>query len=158
MFLYRLVALAALVVMAAGTEASAQFAGLPTRQSSPCEAYFPIQKEAQDGMSALHNATERKAPREEFCKLFSKLSGTTGRIVKFFEQNKTLCGVPNEAVQRAKADHNKILGYRKQACAQGPGPSGPSLSDVLGAPVLPDSSANKSDGIFNTMTGNPLTR
>ena len=111
-------------------------------------------------MVALKSANERKAPREEFCQLFQRLALSTAKMAKFLEQNKLQCGVPNEAVQRAKADHSKSLAYRKQACSAAPATAGgPSLSDVLGAPVLPDSTSNKPDmGTFNTLTGNPLAR
>ncbi len=110
-------------------------------------------------MSALSSANERKAPREEFCQIFTKLSGTMGKVSKFLDQNKTTCNIPADAIQRAKADHTKVLNYRKQACAVAAGPIGPSLSDVLGAPVLTDSNTAKPESnIFNTLTGNPLTR
>jgi len=109
-------------------------------------------------MAALQAANQRKAPREEFCQIFTRLSVATSKMSKFMEQNKSVCRVPDEAIQHARADYVKIMGFRKQACAQNAAPAGPSLSDVLGAPLLPDSTSNKQDGIFNTLTGNPLTR
>ncbi len=110
-------------------------------------------------MAALKVANDHKAPREEFCQIFQKLSVTLGKVSKFLDQNKTTCNIPAEALQRAKSDHTKVLGYRKQACAVAAGPSGPTLSDVLGAPVLTDSNTTKPESnIFNTLTGNPLTR
>ena len=110
-------------------------------------------------MLALKSANERKAPREEFCQIFQRLSVSIGKVSKFLEQNKTQCNVPPEALQRAKSDHRQVLTYRKQACSTGPAPGTPSLSDVLGAPLLPDTTTNKSDSsIFNTLTGNPLSR
>ena len=110
-------------------------------------------------MAALKSANERKAQREEFCQIFQRLSVSSGKVAKFLEQNKTLCNVPAEAIQRAKADYSKTLTYRKQACSTAAAPAGPNLSDVLGAPVLPDGSTTKPDtGTFNTLTGNPLAR
>jgi hypothetical protein len=156
---HRVVALAAVFVVALCSGAAAQFFGAPRSQPNPCEAFVPLQQEAQHGMTALKTANERKAPREEFCQIFQRLSISIGKVSKFLEQNKTLCNVPAEALQRAKNDHKQVLTYRKQACSASPAPAGPSLSDVLGAPVLPDSTTNKSEsGIFNTLTGNPLTR
>ena len=120
--------------------------------------FVPLRDEIQHTMAALKAANERKAPRDEFCELFKKLSGSTGKIVKFFEQHKTLCGIPDEALKQAKLDNNKSLTFRKQACSAGPA-AGPTLSDVLGAPVLPEGNSNRPDvGTFNTLTGNPLTR
>ena len=156
----RVLALASLLIVAGASQATAQFFGPPRQQApSVCESFLPIRQEAETGMAALKAATDRKAPREEFCQIFTKLSGTTARISKFLEQHQAQCNVPAEAVQRAKADHGKIATYRKQACSTASAPVGPRLSDVLGAPLLPESSQSKpNDGIFNTMTGNPLTR
>ncbi len=110
-------------------------------------------------MLSLKTANERKAAREEFCQIFQRLSVTIGKVSKFLEQNKTLCNIPPEALQRAKNDHKQVLTYRKQACSTAPGPGAPSLSDVLGAPLLQDSTTTKPDSsIFNTLTGNPLSR
>lgn len=156
----RIIALNAALIVATAYGAAAQIVGVNPAAPNPCSAFLPIRQEVEQGMGALKAASERKAPREEFCQIFTKLSASTAKIVKFFEQNKTLCGVPDEALQRAKSDHGKALGFRKQACAAAPpAASGPSLSDVLGAPVLPDSTTNRPDiGTFNTLTGNPLQR
>lgn len=157
---YRVVVLAVVLVAAGTSGAVAQFFGAPrSTPPSVCGTFAPLQEEAQQGMAALKSANERKAPREEFCQIFTKLSGVLGKVSKFLDQNKSTCGIPTEAVQRAKLDHTKVVGFRKQACAVAAGPSGPSLSDVLGAPVLTDSNTTKPESnIFNTLTGNPLTR
>jgi hypothetical protein len=160
---YRAVAIAVALVVAGASGAAAQFFGAPrTAPETPtvCKSFAPLQEEAQQGMAALKAANERKAPREEFCQIFTRMSGTLGKVSKFLDQNKSTCNVPAEAVQRAKVDHAKVLSFRKQACAvAAAGPSGPSLSDVLGAPVLTDSNTAKPESnIFNTLTGNPLTR
>ena len=156
---YRAITLALVLVAAGASGAAAQFFGAPQSTPSVCETFAPLQQEAQTGMAALKSANERKAPREEFCQIFTKLSGTMGKVAKFVEQNKNACNIPAEAVGRAKTDHSKVIGYRKQACSVAAGPSGPSLSDVLGAPVLTDSNTAKPESnIFNTLTGNPLTR
>jgi hypothetical protein len=155
----RAIALASLLVAAGASQATAQFFG--TQRPQPpniCESFTPIRLETESNMAAVRVATERKAPREEFCQLFTKLSGSMAKMSKFLEQHQTPCNVPPDAIQKAKAEYNKVLGYRKQACNT-TAPSGPRLSDVLGAPLLPESSTAKpNDGIFNTMTGSPLTR
>ena len=157
---HRAVALAAALIVACITGAAAQFVGFPPQQqANPCAGFVPIQKEAEQYLIALKAANERRAPREEFCQIFQRLSVSTAKMAKFLEQNKAQCGVPAEVLQRAKTDHSKSLSYRKQACSTAPAAAGPSLSDVLGAPVLPDSTTNKPDmGTFNTLTGNPLAR
>lgn len=151
--------LAVVLVAAGATGAAAQFFGAPRTAPPVCGTFAPLQEQAQQSMAALKVANDHKAPREEFCQIFQKLSVTLGKVSKFLDQNKTTCNIPAEALQRAKSDHTKVLGYRKQACAVAAGPSGPTLSDVLGAPVLTDSNTTKPESnIFNTLTGNPLTR
>jgi hypothetical protein len=157
---HRVIALVAVLVVAGVSAAAAQFIGAAPRQAHPCEAFVPIRQETEKHMITLQSANERKAPREEFCQIFQRLSVATGKVAKFLEQNKTLCNVPAEAVQRAKADYGKSLTYRKQACSAAPAAAGPSLSDVLGTPLLPDATTAKKPGgsTFDTLTGNPLAR
>lgn len=161
---HRVIALASVLIVAVASEAAAQFFGVTPRQQQPampavCESFTPLRQETEKLMAALQSANERKAPREEFCQIFQKLAGATGKIAKFLDQHQSTCGVPLEAVQRSKTEHGKTLTYRKQACSTAAAPAGPKLSDVLGAPILPDTTTNKpNDGIFNTLTGNPLTR
>jgi hypothetical protein len=163
----RIVLLAAVLAVAGVAAAAAQVVGVnplqqqqqQPQQNHPCAAFLPIRQEVEQALLTLKAANDRKAPREEFCQIFQKLAVSAGKVVRFFEQNKALCGVPDDAIKRAKNDHAKSLGFRKQACSAAPAPAGPSLSDVLVAPILPESSSNKPDvGTFNTLTGNPLTR
>jgi len=157
MVAHRIGALAAGLVIASLSGAAAQYFASP--QHNPCAAFVPIRQEVEQQMVALQSANERKAPREEFCQIFQRLAASTGKMAKFLEQNQALCGVPAEAVQRAKADYSKSLNFRRQACSAGAAPAGPSLSDVLGSPLLPDETTVKPGrGTFDTLTGNPLAR
>jgi hypothetical protein len=158
----RAIVLASLLVVTVVTGAAAQVFGVNPQQQqrmpTVCESFMPMRQEAEKSMAGIQAATERKAPREEFCELFKRLAGSTGKMAKFLETNQAACGVPAEAIQRAKSEYSKISTFRKQACSAGPAPSGPKLSDVLGAPLVPDSSTSKpNDSIFNTMTGSPLS-
>lgn len=128
-------------------------------QGGRCAAFIPMKAEAEKTIVALNAAQQKKAPREEFCQLFQRLSNVTGKMVKFLEQNKMQCGVPSEAIVSVRNDHNRSLTMRKNACASGPAAAPPSLSEVLGSPVLPDSSTVRPNmGTFETLTGNPLIR
>lgn len=149
---------AATALLGAGSEqARAQVVGVNPYQSQVCAAFGPIRQEVEQILVSIKAANDRKAPREEFCQLFQRLAGSTSKVVRFFEQNKAVCGIPDEAIQRAKADHSQSVAIRRQACAPAP-PSGPSLSDILGGPMLPDSSSRSNVGTYNTLTGNPLSR
>jgi hypothetical protein len=160
----RLTVLAGSVTIASLSGAVAQIVGFPPQphqQRQICSSFVPMREEVEKILASLKSANERKAPREEFCQLFSRLSATTAKISKFLEQNKSLCNIPDQAIQSSRNDHSKSLLFRKQACSAAPpaAAQAPSLSDVLGAPIVTESSSNKPDmGTFNTLTGNPLTR
>jgi hypothetical protein len=183
MFADRMPILAALLILASVASVSdAQAQAWPQRQqestawpqSSPepqsnpwqqqqqqppgrCGGFLPMKSEAEKTIAALNAAQKRKAPREEVCQLFKRLADATGKMATFLEQNKTQCGVPSEAITAVRKDHNKALGFQKTACSSAPAAQ-PSLSDVLGAPILPDSSTRPNMGTFDTLTGNPLIR
>ena len=65
-----------------------------------------------------------------------------------------------------KTGHTKALAVTKQVCdaaAQGPRPTGPSLSDALGTtPAVPStitpSISKNGGGTFDTLSGNALAR
>ena len=68
-----------------------------------------------------------------------------------------------DAIKQAKDGHVHALQIGKQVCdvaAQGDRPVGPSLSDVLGTPTVPDATNTKPGrgGAFDTLSGNALTR
>ncbi len=84
------------------------------------------------------------------------------KIVKFLIDNKTWCGVPDQAVTAAKASHEKSVKFRDAACTEAPEPKAPSLSDAIKTTPV-DSATNTTTklghgGTFDTLTGNPLGR
>jgi len=137
--------------------------GPPPGGAHPCEAFIPIRQEVEKNGAAIQQAGERKASREEVCPLFVRFAASEAKMVKFLETNQSTCGIPAQAVNMAKANHNKTLAIRKNVCAKGPvgGPAaaGPTLSDAIGGPILPDDTQPKQGGgIFDTLSGRPLTR
>jgi hypothetical protein len=97
------------------------------------------------------------------CKLFKAFLAAETKMVKGLEEQSTTCGVPPDVLQHVRAGHSKATQTSKQICevaAQGPRPSGPSLSDALGTtPVVPDTtSTKKGQGTFDTLSGSPLAR
>ena len=132
----------------------------PKRDGNPCSGFLPMKSDAEKTVVAINAAQKKKAPREEFCHLFKRLSDATGKMLRFFEEKKAQCGVPSEAIVAVRTDHSRSLTLQKQACSSGPPPgAAPSLSDVLSSPILPDSSvARPNMGTFETLTGNPLIR
>ena len=75
------------------------------------------------------------------------------------------CGIPAQVADQLKAGHKNTEKMQKQVCdvaqqAQTRGPSGPSLSEVLGSSAsLPEATPSKKGGsTFDTLNGNVLTR
>ena len=111
---------------------------------------------------ALQAAGKKKVPPDQLCKLFKAFIAAEGKMLKGLEEHRAACGVPPEVIKQVQAGHSKANQMGKQVCdaaAQGPRPSGPSLSEVLGAaPIVPDSSATKRGQTFDTLSGSPLAR
>ena len=91
---------------------------------------------------ALQAAGKKKAPPDELCKLFKVFLAAESKMIKGLEEHSATCGVPADVIKQVKAGHGKACETAKQVCdaaAQGPRPSGPSLSDALGTtPTVPD--------------------
>lgn len=131
----------------------------PSGGKSVCEQFPAIREQAEKDASAIKAASDRKVMREEICALFKKFAASESKMTKFLETHQTACGVPPDAIKQVKAQHARTLQIRKQVCAAAPAPRGPSLSDALGGPILPDAAPNKPGrGTFDTLTGNALAR
>jgi hypothetical protein len=108
--------------------------------------------------SAIQAAGQRKAAREEVCPLFNRFVAVEAKMVKFLESHQSTCQIPAQAITQAKANHSKTVSIRKNVCAKGPAaaaaPAGPTLSEAISGPVLPDDTKPKTGrGIFDTLTG-----
>jgi hypothetical protein len=140
--------------------------GSPPPQQGPppaCQQILALRDETGKHGKALEAAGKKKASPEEMCKLFKPFIAAEAKMVKALEEHSRTCGVPPEAIQQVKAQHAKYTEISKKVCevaAQGPRPSGPSLSEALGTtPMIPDSTGPKRGaGTFETLQGSPLTR
>ena len=72
-----------------------------------CNDFLRLRGEAEQKGIAVRKAGERKAERKEICGLVSGFYTAEAAIVKFLENNKTWCGIPDEAVKTAKVNHEK---------------------------------------------------
>ncbi len=80
-------------------------------------------------------------------------------MVNFLDDNKTACGVPQQAITQAKAIHVNTLKCRDTLCAEGPKAKAPTLSDATGTTPLDTSTNTKTGrGTLDTLTGNPLAK
>ena len=79
-------------------------------------------------------------------------------MVKFLTDNQKTCGVPAEVIKTVRTNHARTVQMRTAVCSTAPR-AGPSLSDALSSPILPDNDEKKPGrGTFDTLTGNPLSR
>jgi hypothetical protein len=175
MMVFRAFALVAVLVAMPLHAASAQFGGMPglpgaagpgfsAPQGPPpvCQQLLALRDETQKHASAIQAANHRKATAQEACKLFRVFLASDSKMIKGVEDNSAVCGVPPEVPKQMKAGHVRAEQIAKEVCdaaAMGPRPSGPSLSDALGAsPTVPETNKKRGNSTFDTLTGNALTR
>jgi hypothetical protein len=132
-------------------------------QSAPpqCATFGQLRTTAQEKAAAVREALQKKAERKEICVLITRFYAAEDAVVKFLENNRTWCGIPEAAITSAKAGHEQTLKYRTVACTEAPEakPRAPSLSDAIGTPSV-DTGANTKTGrgTLDSLTGNPLAR
>ncbi|MDB5602964.1 MAG: hypothetical protein JWN71_5008 [Xanthobacteraceae bacterium] len=130
-----------------------------------CNDFVEIRTAAEKGALAIRGATQRKAPAPELCPLFKSYNANEAKMLKFMQDNKTTCGVPDQVIAQVKASYTRTTQIRNQVCnpqAAGPGrPKPPSLGDALGTPAVPTGENTKTGkgGTYDTLSGsNPLAR
>jgi hypothetical protein len=130
------------------------------------KAFVPLREDAEKRGKLIKAASERHAPPDEACKLIGGFGQAEIKMIKYIETNASKCGIPPQVSDQMKAGHKNTEVMLQKVCAaaqqqaQGRGPAGPSLSDVLGsAAALPEATATKKGGsTFDTLNGNVLTR
>ncbi len=144
------------------------FAPAPPTQAGPPEdcmkAFLPLREEAEKRGKLIKAASERHAPPEEACKLLGNFAQSELKMLKYVESHSAKCGIPPQIADQLRHGHKgteamqqKVCGVAQQMAQKGP--SGPSLSDVLGsATALPEVAATKKGGTFDTLNGNALAR
>jgi hypothetical protein len=137
--------------------------GAPQQGPPPvCQQILSYRDETAKQGQALQAAGKKKAPPEEACKLFKAFIAAEAKFVKSLEDHSSTCHVPPDAIKQVKLAHAKASQAAKNVCdaaAQGPRPTGPSLSDALGTtPTVPDAASSRGQGTFDTLMGSPLVR
>lgn len=125
-----------------------------------CNAFATLRDEAQKKASAIQAAGKSHADRQEMCNLVTRFSAAEALVVKFLQDNKTWCGVPDQALTQSKTNHESTLKFRTMVCAEGPAKAKPpTLSDAISTPLVDSSQNTKTGaGTFDTLTGNPLAK
>jgi hypothetical protein len=171
----RAVALVAVLVGVPVQTALAQFGGMPGLPGSAppagpgfggpaappavCNELLSLREATQKHATAIGAANERKAAPQEACGLFRAFLAAETKLIKAVEDSGSRCGIPPEVPKQMKAGHVKAAEIGKKVCdfAANPRPTGPTFSDVFGAPTVPEKDATKRPGgTFDTLTGNAL--
>ena len=139
-------------------------AGPPGGGAPPCFVQFTkLREETEKRAKNAKAASERKASREEMCKLIQGYAAAEAKWVKYTKDNSASCGIPPEVPKNLAAMHARTLQVRKNICATGAAaaaaPAPPSLSEALGTTRLPTPEGMKSGpGTLDTLTGNAIAR
>jgi hypothetical protein len=127
--------------------------------------FLPLREEAEKRGKLIKTASDRHAPPDEACKLIGNFGQAETKMIKYVETHAAQCGIPPQVSDQLKAGHKNTETMQKKVCAvaqqmQQRGPSGPSLSEVLGSSAaLPEATPEKKGGsTFDTLNGNVLTR
>jgi hypothetical protein len=136
--------------------------GPPTGGPPPpaiCANFPKLRDEAKAKAELVSAIGKRKGERAEMCAAVQTFTAAEEKVVKFLDDNKTSCGVPQQAVVQAKAMHANTMKFRDTVCAEGPKPKVPTLSDAIGTSPLETGTNTKTGrGTLDTLTGNPLAK
>jgi hypothetical protein len=131
-------------------------------QGAPQCAQFPVlSAETKKKADAVQAAINAKADRKQVCALMTTFVASETTVIKFLEENKVWCGVPDQAITISKTNHEKSLKFKTMACNSdaAPQPKAPTLSDAIKTPSVDSATNTKTGrGTFDTLTGNPLAR
>jgi len=145
-----------LVVLAVAAASGAGWAQSPPAE---CNKFMQLRTQAQEKAAVVRTAMQKK-DRKEICAAFEHFYVAEGAVLKFLEDNRSWCGIPQQAIEAAKTNHEQTLKYRTAACAEAPAqPKPPSLSDAIGTPSVDTGSNTKTGrGTLDSLNGNPLAR
>jgi hypothetical protein len=132
------------------------------QQEPPClKDFVKLRTDAEKKRGAIEQAGKKKVGPAVACRLFNDYSASEVRLIKFVTENTDKCGMPKELLDNLTKGHAQTSDIRTRVCAVAaapPKPAGPTLSDVLSAPVPDSSNTRKGRGTFDTLSGSPLAR
>ena len=87
-------------------------------QGAPQCAEFPrLSAETKKKADAVQAAINAKADRKQVCALLTTFVASEATVIKFLEDNKVWCGVPDQAIAGSKTNHEKSIKFKTMACA-----------------------------------------
>jgi hypothetical protein len=151
-------------VFPSGPQGGPPMQGGPSMMGGPppsgvCASFPKLRDEAKAKAEAVSAIGKKHGDRKDMCAAVQSFTAAEDKVVKFLEDNKKGCGVPDQAVAQAKAMHANTVKFRDTVCAEGPKPKVPTLSDAIGAPPAETGTNTKTGrGTLDTLTGNPLAK
>jgi hypothetical protein len=128
-------------------------------QAPQCSQFQALTQAAAQKAAVVQAVMKAKADRKEVCAAMTSFVAAEAVVVKFLDDNKTWCGVPDQILATSKSNHEKSMKFKTAACTDNaPHPKAPSLSDAIQTPAVDSASTTKTGkgGTFDTLTGNPL--
>jgi hypothetical protein len=146
---------------------SSAFTPAQPQASAPDECmrgFLPLRQEAEKRGKLIKAASERHAPADEACKLIENFGQSEIKMIKYVETHAAKCGIPPQISDQLKNGHKNTESMQQKVCAvaqqQQRGPTGPTLSEVLGSSTaIPSATPVRHAGnVFDTLEGNVLER
>jgi hypothetical protein len=92
-------------------------AGTASSVPSPCMTDFvPLREDAEKKGKLIREATVRRAPPDEACKIIGNYSAAEVKMIKYVETNATKCGIPARVADQLKAGHKNTEGLLQKVC------------------------------------------
>jgi hypothetical protein len=124
-----------------------------------CNNFVKLKDEAEKNAQIMQKIGQNHGDRKVMCGAVTRFAAAETLVVKFLEDNRTTCAIPEQAVASSRTNHERTLKFRDTVCAEAPQAKPPSLSDALGTPTLDTAKNTKTGkGTFDTLTGNPLAK
>jgi hypothetical protein len=118
--------------------------------------FTKLREDVEKRGKAAKTASERKATREEMCKLITVYAAAESKWAKFTKENQAKCGIPPQIVTQLETARSSSDQTRERIC-NAPAAPAPSLSDALGTTRLPTPETTKTgSGTLDTLTGNAI--
>jgi hypothetical protein len=143
-------------------------AAAPSQAGAPDECmkgFLPLRQEAEKRGKLIKAASDRHSPPDEACRLIGNFGQSEMKMIKYVEMHAAKCGIPPQISVQLKNGHKNTESMQQKVCAvaqqqQQRGPTGPSLSEVIGSSTaIPTATPIKhGGGIFDTLEGNVLDR
>ena len=91
----------------------------PAQSPAPppaCQQLLALRDEVQKHAMSIQEASERKAPVQDGCRLFKIYLNAEVQFIRGLENNSRTCGVPPDAIKQANEGHAKAEQVGKKVC------------------------------------------